>query len=471
MRLKEAIQQYQPLNHIVGCMEFCTPMGRRELLKRQMATTGNLIETMRLPLDRFAAMPATMAQVKSEELCSHLNMVRDINSTIEKLKSGVMLDQIELFEIKSFAIEAENIREMSNHWEYLDRQPESLQPIIEILDPDNQKINSFYIYDSYSRELSDIRKEIRQLQDDTTPENGIEAKEKASSLRIKALDIENRIMMELSKKLHFHALLIDSAFEAVTSLDIIIAQYRLGKNLGLTCPASSPDDIVLKGLVHPQIKAGLESQNKQYQAVDITLKNGVTLLTGANMSGKSILLQAVALSQLMYQFGFWIPVQKGIQKIFDKIFLIQGDLHNQQQGLSSFGAEVMKISEAIESASQERDILVIIDEPARTTNPQEGEALVEALVDMLSKKNVTSLIATHYDIKNPLCRRLRTLGVKEADYKHINPSNINQYIDFSLIETDTADAPREAINIASLLGADQRWIERATHKLKIRKRE
>ena len=96
-----------------------------------------------------------------EQIKNHLSQIKDIHGTLNNLKNNQTLGDIELFEIKHLSIIADNISalldELSCHIVNIPNQ----QKVIEILDPESQKIPHFYIYSSYSKELERIRIEMK----------------------------------------------------------------------------------------------------------------------------------------------------------------------------------------------------------------------------------------------------------------------------------------------------------------------
>ena len=104
--------------------------------------------------------------------------------------------------------------------------------------------------------------------------------------------------------------------------------------------------------------------------------------------------------------------------------------------------------------SRSERLLALIDEPARTTNPTEGTALVSALVKVLRGDNVSLVMTTHYDIEPTDARCLRVKGFE------------NGTMNYSLVEVQDGEVPHEALNIAESLGIDAEWISEAREILK-----
>lgn len=470
MKLKAIIQQNENMNQIIRLMHFHTPMGRTALLNREMMTCALAIEQQRQPLDELMEhFTSTQMMAITGQLLSE---IRDIHATLSSLANGQMVDEIALFEVKSFAITVEKIKAHLLPWPHRVISLPSLEGVVSLLDPDGQRIKSFFIYDSYSAELKQTRKiiEALKLEIKTLDNSGSdpELQKELLNQEMEAHRLEHKILSQLSKALHHFAKELTLAFEAMAALDILMAQISLNTQLNLKRPMVSGNAIAYTGLYHPLVKASLEARHQLYQPVSINLQEGVTVLTGANMSGKSILLQSLALSQLMFQYGFYVPAESATLLPVEEIVLVQGDLQNSQQGLSSFGAEVLRISHIINEARKNKRMLVLLDEPARTTNPSEGEALVDALVEALQRPNLLALVATHYGSLQSPCRRLKTKGLKSTEIKQLTSSNINQYIDYTLEELTGTEVPHEAIQVAIMLGADADWLCKAQEKLEIK---
>ena len=149
----------------------------------------------------------------------------------------------------------------------------------------------------------------------------------------------------------------------------------------------------------------------------------------------------------------------------DDVMTSIGDEQNEMNGLSSFASEIIKISNIVRR-SREGRLLILIDEPARTTNPVEGKALVQALVELLEACDSVALVTTHYGQLGSQCRRLRVRGfVENLCDLPLNPQTINRFIDYSLMVDDSDEVPHEALRIAAILGCDGTLLEHARKAL------
>jgi dsDNA-specific endonuclease/ATPase MutS2 len=202
-------------------------------------------------------------------------------------------------------------------------------------------------------------------------------------------------------------------------------------------------------MFHPQVKDALAERGKAFQPVDISFGLFPTLITGANMGGKTVVLKSLTLCQYLFQFGFGIPAAQAEIAVKDEIHFCIGDDQSVEKGLSSFAAEMKHIDAVIKASRENRKLLALIDEPARTTNPTEGAALVTALLRVLAGKDMSLVMTTHYDIEPGDARCLRVKGFENG--------NMN----YALVEVQDGEVPHEALNIAQVLGIDSEWIDMA----------
>ena len=96
-----------------------------------------------------------------EEIKRRLLSIKDISNVIYRLKEGYILDDLDFFDIKIFALETQRIYDEINESLFF-TSPKNLEKVVSILDPENMKIPSFYIYSLYSIELGQIRDEIKK---------------------------------------------------------------------------------------------------------------------------------------------------------------------------------------------------------------------------------------------------------------------------------------------------------------------
>ena len=439
MQLKNVIESPCGLRFMLDQLNLQSGFARRWLLDSPMMTTGDEITACYEILQRFADLVQRVDKTYIDTLCHKLCGLKDIRTTIRNLKQRAALDDIELFEVKHLAMLATDVDKwMRQHGMDGVIGIPGMEEVIALLDPDGLRIATFYIYDSYSEPLKDLRAQMRQHP------------EQQDELLLKANEIEMAVREELSAKLHPFADAIKQAQLALAQIDVNVAKAMQMQQMGLTFPTISSDGTSrYEAMFHPQVKAALESRGKAFQPVDITFGLEPTLITGANMGGKTVVLKTLTLCQYLFQFGFGIPASSATIALKDDIHFCIGDDQSVEKGLSSFAAEMKHIDAVIKASRENRKLLALIDEPARTTNPTEGAALVTALLRVLAGRDMSLVMTTHYDIEPGDARCLRVKGFENGE------------MDYALVEVQDGEVPHEALNIAQALGIDSEWINKA----------
>jgi len=431
MQLRDHIESPCGLRFMFEQLELQAGYTRRWLLNQPMMRTGEEIAQTYAVLRRFVEFIAQTDTPYINTLQFRLQGLKDIRTTIKNLSQNAVLDDIELFEVKHLAILAVDVAERLKSYGLDDAVAiPDLNEVITILDPDGLKMATFYVYDSYCQELRDLRSQMRQHP------------EQQEELLVEAAEIEEGVRRDLSKQLHPFAKALEAAQVALAKIDLNLAKALQMRQWGLCFPSISNDDVTrYEGMFHPQVKDALEKTKKQFQPVTLEFGLKPTLITGANMGGKTVVLKTLTLCQYLFQYGFGIPAQE--------IYFCIGDEQSIEKGLSSFAAEMKNIDAVIKASRENRKIVALIDEPARTTNPTEGTALVSALVKVLRGDNVSLVMTTHYDIEPTDAHCLRVKGFE------------NGTMNYELVEVQDGEVPHEALNIAESLGIDKEWIETA----------
>ena len=402
MRLKEAIQHTSGLRCVVEGMEICSSVGRRMLHEMTWLDKESAITEEH---DRIASVLRLLeteeGRDRTETIRRKLALLRDIRSTIERTGGNCVFD------------------------------------------------------DAYSEELTTLRKQIKARKQAGADESQVQ------ELYFRSVEIEDRIRERLSVELRKYHEALQQALDRMGWLDVVIAKAMQARDWGLTRPAITQDTTSFRGLFNPELRISLEAAGKRFQPVNIRLTTGPTVITGANMSGKTVLLHSVELAQYMLQFGFYIAAERAEIALVDEVHCSVGDGQDQLSGLSSFAAEMMRMDELAKSVRAGRRVLALIDEPARTTNPVEGRAIVNGVLESLADYEVPSLVTTHYNGIAAPCCKLKVKGFSETNAEEkITLKNINDFIDYSLEEVTTDEVPHEAIRIARILGIDPEILRR-----------
>jgi DNA mismatch repair protein MutS2 len=444
MTFKEIIDTPCGIRYCFDLLELQSGYARKYLLDSRMMTTAEEIVEAYAALDKFTSLLEREPSL-IQNLQFRLQGLRNISNTLISLEEGTALDDIEFFEIKHLALLGDEVKqlfsksEISNEWTTFD-----LDNIIRILDPDGLKIGTFYVYDSYSMEVRKLRREL-----ENDPDN--------EDLKERLLNEEERIKRVLCNLLRPYATELSNLLHSLAELDIVISKAIQHKKESFTIPEVG-NSSSFEGMFHPEVKAILAQKGKVFQKISFSYQPGEPgIIIGANMGGKTVALKSLCLCQYLFQFGFAVPALKAEMVPVENIVFCFGDDQDQQKGLSSFAAEMLRIDRMIAMVESGAMTLALVDEPARTTNPTEGSALVSSLLRILSNcPNLSLVLTTHYNVDSDArCWRVKGLVEDKEGSERLK-------MDYSLTESSDNEVPHEALNIARKLGVSPKWLEEAT---------
>ena len=269
---------------------------------------------------------------------------------------------------------------------------------------------------------------------------------------------EARMLRELSDLLQPFVGIVENAMDCVGRLDELFARVRW---------ATSKGDVFSQ--LGPQIcvKAGRQPDSPDWMPVDVEFHEKVALLTGPNMGGKSAAQKTWLLLQACHQMGYPVSAQAYVAPLFDALRYVGGDAQSMKSGLSSFGAEMVMVKEALEII----DGFLCFDEIGRHTNPAEGEAIIAALLEELSQKRTGQFVlATHFSLPVKAgVQYLRVAGLQEDDLPDEEEygsqesaiARLNAAMDYRIVDMENGEVPRQGLKIAKWLGVPKSLLEKA----------
>ena len=164
----------------------------------------------------------------------------------------------------------------------------------------------------------------------------------------------------------------------------------------------------IKGGRHPLVERGLPAG--VFVSNDLELdpdSSQIVILTGPNMAGKSTYLRQAAIIVLLAQCGSFVPVDRAVIGLADRVFTRVGAHDDISAGMSTFMVEMTETAFILNHAT--RASLVILDEVGRGTSTYDGVSIAQAVVEHLhdaSKLGCRTLFATHYHELTALAERL-----------------------------------------------------------------
>ena len=430
MKFRTFVDTVQGLRFLLEKLPLSSGASWRFLLDDSIPEEEDTIKGRYCRLDYFLQLDGMRHQI----LTKHLSDIHDISNTLLNLQKGMILDDIELYEIKHLSYVSIKIAETLSDYDISDIS--IAREAFDILDPYKNKQDSFYVYDIYDEQLAKYRKG-----------NDIDS----------ALREEQKVLSQLTGRLRPLATGMMTILNTLFTIDVTQAKAVLFRKYHFTHPVFKKENrIMARGMFNPYLRTMVGEQ--MYQTIDICLHKGIpSFLIGMNMGGKTVTLNTIVLLQLLAQMGFGCPAAEVETEVCSLICGYSSDNIEKNDGYSSFANELFALDNILKRTEKTCKngctSLIAIDEPARTTNPTEGAALVHGLVDTLRDSEVFLIVATHYNVHSEQCVFLRVKGLTKEG------------IDYHIEEVGTSEVPNEAIAIAELIKVSEQWINNSKHYL------
>ena len=240
------------------------------------------------------------------------------------------------------------------------------------------------------------------------PMSAVNANNALRELLIREKKEIERILAALSAEAASFREGICHSYEMLVQLDCIFARARLSHKMdGMEPEIRTNASLELVRARHPLID--------RKKVVPVSLRLGsdfdTLIITGPNTGGKTVTLKTIGLLTLMAECGLHIPADHGSAiSVFRQVLADIGDEQSIEQSLSTFSAHMKNIVDIV--AGCDRDTLVLFDELGAGTDPAEGAALANALIEFCRQCGSRVAATTHYaELK---LYAMRTSGVINA---------------------------------------------------------
>jgi DNA mismatch repair protein MutS2 len=197
-----------------------------------------------------------------------------------------------------------------------------------------------------------------------------------------------RILRELSEQVGARASELTALVDAAGDVDLVLAGGMLSRRWRGTQVTVS-HKVSLRGARHPLLDPST--------AVPIDLDLGelrAVIVSGPNTGGKTVALKTLGLTATLHQCGLRPPADEASLPVFDDILVDIGDEQSIAMSLSTFSGHLRSLTEILSSATDRS--LVLLDEVAAGTDPVEGAALAQALLERLTEQARLTVATSHY---------------------------------------------------------------------------
>jgi DNA mismatch repair protein mutS len=203
------------------------------------------------------------------------------------------------------------------------------------------------------------------------------------------LDIYTTLKFSLWEKRHLSQL--PKLLNEIGKLDALVSLSNYNFNsLETINPQFICKGIEMQNIYHPFIVDGDVVGNDYCQD-----EKSISIVTGANMSGKSTFLRTIALNLVLANAGCKVFAKRFFFNPQIKLFTSMRTQDNIAIGKSYFNAEIDRLAQAIDYSSSNSPTLLILDEVLKGTNSEDKLQGTLELLDYFSKRNYMAMVATH----------------------------------------------------------------------------
>ncbi len=241
------------------------------------------------------------------------------------------------------------------------------------------------------------------------PNASVELNNRLADLYVDERNEVQRLLNQLAVRVQGRTAEMAATLRTLAQIDLISAKAQYAYQFDMTAPqVPERGPVQLVQARHPLLieqawreeQAGIPT-DKRHPVVPIDVRLGsdfdLLVVTGSNTGGKTVSLKTVALLAVMAQSGMFIPADRGSTlPTFRDVFIDVGDEQSLQQSLSTFGAHIKRIRYVL--AKADRNCLVLLDELGAGTDPDEGGAIGQAILDELQRIGCLGMVTTHLSV-------------------------------------------------------------------------
>ncbi len=207
-----------------------------------------------------------------------------------------------------------------------------------------------------------------------------------------------RILLALTDQLRPHLEDLKRAVNFLAMIDFIRAKARLAVQIDAVMPKVENRPLVnWTKTRHPLLYLSFQKQGKSVVPLTVKLdeKQRILIISGPNAGGKSIALKTIGLVQYMLQCGMLVPMDEYAEMgVFQNLFIDIGDEQSLENDLSTYSSHLTAMRQFLVGANKRT--LFLIDEFGTGTEPGQGGAIAEAILEELNKSGAYGVINTHY---------------------------------------------------------------------------
>ncbi len=222
----------------------------------------------------------------------------------------------------------------------------------------------------------------------------VELNNRLQELKHREIEARKQVLRYLTSVLNQELEKLTLAYDWLVDLDVLQAKVRLAEFFQGSILEMGPDSKwELRKVRHPLLV--LEQDFVQELDISLQPNQKALLVTGGNAGGKTVCLKTLGICVLMGLSAVPVPAQEGSSLPFWRdIHVFLGDEQSLQESLSTFTAQIEHFRQAWPALGAES--LVLLDEFGAGTDPSQGAALAQAVLEAVLDKEGWLAVATHF---------------------------------------------------------------------------
>lgn len=230
----------------------------------------------------------------------------------------------------------------------------------------------------------------------------VEHNNRLQELKREEREEERKVLLYLTDIVRNELPLVREAWTWLVRLDVELAKCGLAAAFDGACATVSPPEegapLSLLAARHPllELDSAIRKQGGAHP-VDLIFRpdDHALVISGGNAGGKTVCLKTLGLLSVMTLAGLPIPASRGsVIPWWPDIQAFIGDEQSLDDHLSTFTAQIRHLASAWQTT--DAGSLILLDEFGAGTDPAQGAALAQAVLDGLLERGAHVVAATHF---------------------------------------------------------------------------
>lgn len=180
----------------------------------------------------------------------------------------------------------------------------------------------------------------------------------------------------------------------MAQIDLIVAKSKFQSIIhGIIPDVKNEGVIEVYGARHPLLLLKGNDVVPNDMSLGVGDNRGM-ILSGPNSGGKTINLKLFGVLALLCRDGIPLPISSGRVDFFSPVLADIGDMQNVNEDLSTFSGHLLVCKNVLDRCRDKS--LVLMDEIGSGTDPKQGVALAQSLLEGMIQKGSKVVVTTHY---------------------------------------------------------------------------